>query len=53
MLQHYVLIKYQKSATDEHIAEFCKRMLALEPAFRGSNIWKSDAIFSTTRAVGT
>ena len=29
MLQHYVLIKYQKSVGDEHIAEFCKRMLAL------------------------
>ena len=29
MLQHYVFIKYEKSVTDEHIAEFCKRMLAL------------------------
>ena len=29
MLQHYVLIKYQTGASDEHIAEFCKRMLAL------------------------
>ena len=29
MLQHYVLIKYQKGTSDEHIAEFCRRMLAL------------------------
>ena len=29
MLQHYVLIKYQKDTSDEHIAEFCERMLAL------------------------
>jgi hypothetical protein len=29
MLQHYVFIRYEKSVTDEHIAEFCKRMLAL------------------------
>jgi len=29
MLQHYILIKYQKGASDEHVAEFCKRMLAL------------------------
>jgi transcriptional regulator NrdR family protein len=29
MLQHYVFIKYEKGVTEEHIAEFCKRMLAL------------------------
>ena len=29
MLQHYVLIRYEKSASDEDIAEFCRRMLAL------------------------
>ena len=29
MLQHYILIKYQKGTSDEHIAEFCERMLAL------------------------
>ena len=29
MLKHYVLIKYRKDTGDEHIAEFCKRMLAL------------------------
>jgi hypothetical protein len=29
MLHHYVLIKYQTGTSDEHIAEFCKRMLAL------------------------
>ena len=35
MLQHYVLIKYQKGTTDEHIAEFCRRMLALRTAISG------------------
>ena len=29
MLQHYVLIKYTKGTSDEHIAEFCGRMRAL------------------------
>ena len=29
MLQHYVLIRYEKGASDEHIAEFRRRMLAL------------------------
>jgi len=29
MLKHYILIKYQKSTGDDHIAEFCRRMLAL------------------------
>jgi hypothetical protein len=29
MLQHYVLIKFNKGTSEEHIAEFCKRMLAL------------------------
>jgi len=29
MLQHYVLLRYQKGASDEHIAEFCRKMLAL------------------------
>jgi hypothetical protein len=29
MLQHYVFIRYEKGVSDEHIAEFCKRMLAL------------------------
>ena len=29
MLQHYVLIKFQKSTSEEHVAEFCRRMLAL------------------------
>ena len=29
MLQHYVLLRYQKSVSDEHIAEFCRKMLAL------------------------
>jgi hypothetical protein len=29
MLQHYILIKFKKDATGEHIGEFCRRMLAL------------------------
>ncbi len=29
MLQHYVLIRFKKGTSDEHIAEFCRRMLAL------------------------
>jgi hypothetical protein len=29
MLQHYVLIRYEKSVSEEHIAEFCTRMMAL------------------------
>jgi quinol monooxygenase YgiN len=29
MLQHYVFIRYEKNVSSEHIAEFCKRMLAL------------------------
>jgi hypothetical protein len=29
MLQHYILIKFKKDTRDEHIAEFCRRMLAL------------------------
>ena len=35
MLQHYVLMRYQKSASDEHIAEFCRRMLALRTSIAG------------------
>ena len=29
MLQHYILIKFSKGASGDHIAEFCRRMLAL------------------------
>lgn len=29
MLQHYILIKYQEGTSDEHVAEFCRRMLEL------------------------
>lgn len=29
MLQHYILIKYKDGASDEHIEEFCRKMLAL------------------------
>jgi len=32
VLQHYILIKFKKGASDEHIGEFCKRMLALRTA---------------------
>jgi len=35
MLQHYVLIRYQKGASDEHIAEFRNRMLALRTTIEG------------------
>ena len=35
MLQHYVLIRYQTSVSEEHIAEFCKRMLALRTSIAG------------------
>ena len=29
VLQHYILIKFKKGTSDEHIAEFCRRMVAL------------------------
>ncbi|MEO8100313.1 MAG: Dabb family protein [Acidobacteriota bacterium] len=29
MLQHYILLKFKKGTNEEHIAEFCRRMLAL------------------------
>jgi hypothetical protein len=32
MLQHYILIKFKPGTSDEHIGEFCRRMLALRPA---------------------
>ena len=32
MLQHYILIKFRKGTRDEHIEEFCGRMLALRTA---------------------
>ncbi len=35
MLKHYVLIRYEKSVTDEHIAEFCRRLLALRTSVPG------------------
>jgi len=35
MLQHYVLIKFQKSVSAEHVAEFCKRMMALKTTVAG------------------
>lgn len=30
MLRHYILIKFKKDASHEHIGEFCRRMLALQ-----------------------
>jgi hypothetical protein len=35
MLQHYIFIKYQKGAGEEHIAEFRRRMLALRTSIAG------------------
>ena len=35
MLQHYVLIRYAKDVSDEHIQEFCRRMLALRTSIAG------------------
>ena len=35
MLQHYVLIRYAKNVGNEHIEEFCRRMLALRTSIAG------------------
>ncbi len=35
MLQHYVLIKLTEGTSDEHIGEFCRRMLALRTTIAG------------------
>lgn len=35
MLHHYVLLRYEKSASQEHIAEFCRRMAALRTSIEG------------------
>jgi hypothetical protein len=35
MLQHYVFIKYRKGTSDDHIAEFSRRMLDLRPRIAG------------------
>jgi Stress responsive A/B Barrel Domain len=32
VLQHYILIKFKTGTSDDHIGEFCKRMLALRTA---------------------
>ena len=29
MLQHYILLKFKKGVSEEHVEEFCRRMLAL------------------------
>lgn len=35
MIQHYILIKFKKGTSDEHIGEFCTRMLALRTLISG------------------
>ena len=35
MLQHYILIKFKTGVNGEHIAEFCRRMLALRTTVSG------------------
>ena len=35
MLKHYVLIRYEKTASEEHIAEFCRKILALRTSIAG------------------
>ena len=35
MLQHYVLIRYQKNVSNEHVEEFCRRILALRTSIAG------------------
>lgn len=35
MLQHFVLIKFKKDTSEEHIAEFRRRMLALRATISG------------------
>jgi len=35
VLQHYILIRFRKGTSDEHIAEFCRRMLALRTTIAG------------------
>jgi hypothetical protein len=35
VLQHYVLIRFIKGTSDEHVGEFCRRMLALRTTVPG------------------
>jgi hypothetical protein len=35
MLQHYVFLKYRDGTSDEHVTDFCTRMLALRGAIGG------------------
>jgi len=35
VLQHYILIKLRQGTSEEHIAEFCRRMLALRTTISG------------------
>ena len=35
VLQHYILIKFKKDTSDEHVGEFCRRMLALRTTISG------------------
>ena len=34
MLQHYVFMKFREGTSDEHVAAFCERMLALRSVIR-------------------
>jgi len=35
VLQHYVLIKFREGTSDDHLEEFCRRMLALRTTVSG------------------
>jgi len=35
MLRHYVFLKYRDGTSDEHVAAFCERMLALRATIPG------------------
>ena len=35
MLHHYILIKYQTGVSEDHIVDFCTRMLALRKSIAG------------------
>jgi hypothetical protein len=35
MLQHYVFLEFREDASDDHVTEFCTRMLALRDAIGG------------------
>jgi len=35
MLQHYVFLKYRDGTSDDHVAAFCERLLALRGTIEG------------------